>query len=203
MHLNSIVSCLAQDVNHLAHDILRLLRRPLRNAHHGLVARLATLEFLLWHHDVMNKDIALGDEESEVALYLQLSHESVAGMGKDFGNHRLLDMVLPTCHERHAHAVAIEGKHRIALGHKHGFATIVGQETVLAVGLATEHALLHLSLGVQAVALVRYFAQRVIPRHLLHEIDGQHTLRMGIKMQRTEHLFVGESLVGLSFKKVV
>ena len=102
----------------------------------------------------MDEDVALGDEEGEVFLDLQLTNGLVDLVRQDLRYHRLLDVVLTACHQGYAHPVAIEGKHRVALRDEDGRAAIVGQESILAVGLAQERALLHLSLLVQAIFVV-------------------------------------------------
>ena len=66
-------------------------------------------------------------------------------------HHGLLDMPFAAGHHGHTHTVAVHGKQRVTLRDKDGLAAVVGLERVLAVGLADEGALLHLTLQVQTV----------------------------------------------------
>ncbi len=195
MHLDIVLARLSQHVDHLADDVLLVFRRPLGDLDHHLVVGLAALEFLLRNEDIVHEDVALGHQVGIVLLHLQLTHKGVAGMAQDLGHHGLLDMILPARHHRDAHPVAVEGIHRVALADEDRLAAVVGQERVLAVGLAAEHALLHLSLGVQPVGRLRHLAQEVVPSHLLHDVDGQHLQRMRVEMQLLEYILEGERLV--------
>ena len=201
MHLDRVLARLAQHVDHFAHNVFRLLAGPLCNLDHRLVARDTILELLLGYHDVVDEDVALGDEESKVALHHQFSHKGVAGVGENLRDHRLLDMVAPACVEGHPHPVAVEGEHRVALRHEHGFSAVVGQEAVLSVGLAPEDALLHLPLEIEAVGAVAHLAQHIVPGHFLQGVDAQHLERMGVELQCAEYLFQRERLVGLFLKE--
>ena len=172
MHLRIVLTLLAKHVNHLTHNVLRLLRRPLRNAYHRLIARLATLQLLLRHHDVVYEDVTLGNQEGIVLLHLQASHGLVHLVRDDLRHHCLLDVVLAAGHERHFHTVAVQRKHRVTLRHEDGLATIVGHKRVLAVGLADKRAFLHLSLGVQTVLRVRHLREEVVPCHFFHGLHS-------------------------------
>ena len=189
VHLHIVVALLAQHVDDLPHDVLRLARGPLGDLHHRFVARLATLQLLLRDEHIVNEDVALGDEEGIVFLYLQLTYRLVHLMAQDFDHHRLLDVLLATCHIGHLHAVAIQRIHRVAFADEDGGTAVVGLERVLAVGLADKRALLHLCLQVQAVRVVADLRQIVVPRHLFHQVDRHHLDGMRIKLQRLKHLF--------------
>ena len=71
VHLHVVVALLAQHVDDLAHDVLRLWRRPLRDFHHGLLSRLAALQLLLGYQHVVYEDVTLGHQEGKVLLHLQ------------------------------------------------------------------------------------------------------------------------------------
>ena len=201
MHLDGVVALLAQHVDDLADKVLGVLRRPLRDSHHGLLAVLAALELLLGDEDVVGKDVSFGDEEGEVLLDLQASHGLVALVGENLGHHGLLDVLLTARHEGHTDTVAVEGKHGVTLGDEDGRAAAVGQERVLAVGLTDKDALLHLAFLVETVLVVGHLRQVVVPRHLLHDVDGQHLGRMGVQTQGLENLTEREGLVGVTHEQ--
>ncbi len=188
VHLHVVLTLCAQYVDHLSHDILRVLRGPLCDFHHGHLSGLASLELLLGYEDVVGEDGALGDEEGIVFLHLQHADGLVVLALEYLDDHGLLDVVLPSCHECHAHAVATLCEHGVALAHEDGVAAVVGQERVLAVGLAYKRALLHLCLEVQAVDGVAHLGQVVVPRHLLHHVDGEHLQRVGVQPQLLEYV---------------
>ena len=110
MHLHIVVALLAQNVNHLADNVLRVLRRPLRNAHHGLLAVLATLQLLFRYQYVVHKDVAFGHQEGKVLLHLQLADGLVYLVRQYLNDHGLLDVFLATSHHGHPDAVTIHGE---------------------------------------------------------------------------------------------
>ena len=143
----------------------------------------------------MNEDIAFGDEEGEVLLHLQLTHGLICLVTQDVGHHRLLDMVLSSGHHGYTDTVAVQGKHRVTLRHEDRLAPIVGQERVLAVSLADERTLLHLSLLVQAVLTFAHLRKVVVPAHLVECVNSQHLRRMCHQLQLAENLFQRKGLV--------
>ena len=195
MHLHVVVALLAQDVDDFADDVLRLLRRPLRDFHHSLVARLAALQFLLRYQHVVYEDVSLCHEEGIVLLHLQLAHGLVDLMRQDLHHHRLLHVPFTAGHHGHAHAVAIHGKQRIALRDEDALAAVVGLERVLTVSLADERTLLHLCLQVQPVGIVPVLRQEVVPGHLVHRLHCQHPGWMRRQLQVLEYLLKRERLV--------
>ena len=201
MHLHVVLSLLAQHVDDLAHDVLRVLRRPLRDLHHSHLPCLAALELFLRYENVVHEELALGDEERIVFLHLQRAHSLVVLALNDLGDDGLLDVVLPSCHQRHPHAVTVQGKHRVALGDEDGLAPVVGHERVLAVGLADERALLHLCLQVQLVGIVARLCQPVVPCHLFHHVDGEHLQRVGVELQLLENVLVIECIARMSLEQ--
>ena len=195
MHLGIVLACLAQNVDDLAHNVLVLHRGPLGDTHHGFIARLTALELPLRYEHVMDKEVAVADEESEVALHLQLSHHLVVSTTQNLGHHSLFDVVLAPRHHRHPHTIAVESKHRVALGHKDWLVGAIGKERVLAIGLTDEGTFHHLALQVQAETSVRLLLQVVVPRHVLHRVHGQHLRWMGIEVKLLEDLLQRESLI--------
>ena len=201
VHLHIVVALLAQHVDDLTDDVLRVLRRPLGNLHDGLVARLTTLQLLLGYQDIMNEDITLRHEEGIVFLHLQFTDGLVHLMRDDLDHHSLLDMVLSTSHQRHFYTVAIQGEHRVALADEDGLAAIVGFKRVLAVSLTDKGTFLHLCLQVQPVGVVADLRQEVVPRHLLHQVDGHHLDGMRVELQSLEYLLKRERLVRILLKQ--
>ena len=137
------------------------------------------------------------DEEGDVAVDNQSADESLLGALQNLDDLCLLDVSLATCHEREAHAVATERRHRVALGDEDGLVAANGNHRVLAVGLAHEDALLYLSASVELVGRVADAREEVVPRHLLHRVDGEHLLRVCVEFQLSEYLLERQCLVGL------
>ena len=127
----------------------------------------------------------------------QSSDERILGTFEYLYHLRLLDMVLASRHTCKTHAVARQCPHRVALSHEDWFVRIVGHYAVLAVCLALEHAFLHLALHVELVGVVAHLSDEVVPRHLLHYVDGEHLERVGVKMQGAENLLERHCLAGI------
>ena len=128
VHLHVVVAALTEYVDHLADDALMLLVGPSRNLHHSLVVGLTALQLILGDEDVLRERILRRYEEGNILVDAQPSDEAVLGALQDSDDLRLLDVVAATGHERYAHAVAGEGRHRVALGHEDGLAAVVGLE---------------------------------------------------------------------------
>ena len=203
MHLGIVVTRLPQDVHHGADDVPVLRVRPLVNLHHNFVVGLPPLQLALGDDDVVNEGRLLRNEEGHILLHAQLSHHGVVGPLHDLYHQCLLDMLVATGHIRHLHPVAVHRPHRVALSHKHGRAPIVGLEGVAPAGLAAEGAFLQLGLEVQPIGVVAHLQQEVIPRHLLHHVDGEHLQRVGVQLERLEYLFHRERLVRMMLEEVL
>lgn len=61
---------------------------------------------------------------------------------------------------------------------------------------------MQLSLGVEAVLVVRHTCEIIVPRHLLHDIDGQHLQGVCVEVQRAENLFKREGALGIVGEKL-
>ena len=203
VHLDVVVALLAQHVDDLADEVLRLGRRPLRDAHDGLLAGLAALQLLLRDEDVLSQLRAVGVEEGIVLLDLEDADGLLVLALDDLGDDGLAHVVGTARHHRHADAVAAHGHHRVALGDKDGLAATVGDERVLAVGLADEGALLHLRLQVQAVGAVLRLHHIVVPRHLVEGVDGEHLQRMRVESESLEYLAQRHCFAGVSLKEAL
>ena len=195
VHLHVIITFLTQHVNHFTHNILRFLRRPLGDFHDSLVTCLTAFQFLLGNQDVLGKDSTLGNEEGKIALHFQLTHCLIHLMRQHLDHHSLLDMILTASHHRHTDTVAIQSKHRVALGDKDGFSAIVGLERIFSISLTDERSLLYLCLQIEAIRVVTGLGEIVVPCHFVHRFDGEHLGRMRIKFQRTEYLFKRKYLI--------
>ena len=77
MHLHIVVAFLTQHVNHFAHDILGILRRPLGDFDNCLFTGLSTFQFLFRYQDIMHEDVTLSHQEGIVLLHLQLTNSLV------------------------------------------------------------------------------------------------------------------------------
>ena len=175
---------------------------PLCDFHNCLIARLSATQLLARYDNVVGVEGARGDEHGQFFVNTQGAHKGIAGVLQNFNHLCLFNVVAAARHDRHAHTVAIEGIHRVALGYKQRCAAIVGSKGVFAVCLAYEGALLQLSLGVEAVLVVRHTCEIIVPRHLLHDIDGQHLQGVCVEVQRAENLFKREGALGIVGKKL-
>ena len=203
MHLGIVVTRLTQDIHHRTDDVLMLGIRPLDNLYHGLIIRLTTLQLAFRNNNVMHEGAIGWNKESPVFLHTEFTHDLVMGTTHDLDHHRLLDMFVATGHIRHLHTVAIHRRHRVTLCHEHRRTAVIRQERVATVGLATEHTLLHLRLQVQAITIVTDLREEVIPRHLLHRVDGEHLQWMGVELKYLEYLLQRECLVGMMLEEVL
>jgi len=188
-HLGIVLSGLAQHVDDFANRILMVLVRPLDNLHEHLVVALSTLEFLLRNKDVLHEGTVLRDAEGNVAVHTQPADKSVLGTAENLYDLCFLDMFLAASHERNPYTVARECRHGVALSHKDRLVAAVGEERVLAVGLAHEGTLLHLSFGVEQISVLTFLGDEVVPRHLFHDVHGKHLQRVRVEMKRTEYVF--------------
>ena len=201
VHLGIVVARLPEYVYHAADDVLVLCIGPLYHLHHGLVVGLAALQLALGYDDVVDEVLVLGDEHGQLALHHQLAYYLLVGVVHYLDDHSLLDVPVAAGHVGHLHAVAVHSRHRVALSHEDGGAAIVGQERVAPRRLAAEGALLQLRLHVQAVAAVAHLQQEVVPRHLLHHVDGKHLQRVLVELEGLEYLLEREGLVRIMLEE--
>ena len=110
-------------------------------------------------------------------------------------------MVLAASEEGELHTVAIERAHGVALRYEDRLLAAVRDDGVLAVGLAYELALHHLYTLVEAIGIVTYFGEVVIPSHLFHDVDSEHLERVGSEMETPEYLFEAERYARLTGKE--
>ena len=146
MHLHIVVALLTQHVNHFAHDVLGILRRPLRYLDDCLVAGLSALQLLFRYQDVVYEDVTLSHQEGIVLLHLQLTNSLVHLVREDLNHHRLLDMTLTTSHHSHLHTVAVQSEHGVTFRNEDRLSAIIRLERILAVGLSDKGTFLHLRL---------------------------------------------------------
>ena len=188
VHLDVVVTLLAQHVDDLAHEVLRLFRWPLCDFYYCLLSALATLQFLLRNEYVLRKNVVFSNKEGKVLFNLENAYSLIVLTLQDFGDDGLLDVVLSAGHQCYPHPVASHSRHRVALGDEDGLAAIVGYERVLAVGLTDKGTLLHLRLQVQPITALLHLTDIVVPCHFFQHIDGEHLGRMSIQPQRLENL---------------
>ena len=203
MHLGIVLTRLSEDIHHRTDDVLMFVVRPLYHLYHRLVVGLTTLQLTLGDDDVVDKSRILGHQEGHILLHPQTTYNLVTTALYDLDHHRLLDMLVTTSHIRHLHTVAVHRRHRVTFCHEHRRTAIIWQERVAAIRLTTEHTLLNLCLQVQTVGRVAHLREEVIPRHLLHRIDGEHLQRMGIKLQNFENLLERERLVRMMLEEIL
>ena len=139
VHLGVVLAVFTQDVDHLAAGVGSVVG-PVGDAHHSLVAGDTALEFGLGDEDVGGQILGVGIEGGKVLVDAQGADESLVFGLDNLGDHGLGLAALDTGGDAYAHAVAVEGVERVALGHKYGLAVVVGHDTVFAVAQAHEGA---------------------------------------------------------------
>ena len=175
-----VLAGLAEHVDNLALGVLGIVG-PVGDAHHGLVARLAAAKFRLGYIYVGGKELRVGEQVGEVAVDLEYAYECllltlnyVYDLGLGLGT-------LDTCGNGDLDPVAVEGVHRVALGHEDFFGSIVGDNAVLAVRAAHK----------RAHGLCRALRQSVFAGRCLHQnaVEGKlgkihgHMFELGLCCQ--------------------
>ena len=188
-HLGIVLSSLAEHVDDLTNRVFVVFVRPLDDLHEHLVVGLSALEFFLRNKDVLREGAVLRDTEGNVAVHTQPADKGVLGTAENLDDLGFLDMFLAACHERHPYTVARKCRHGVALCHEDGLVAAVGEERVLAVWLAHEGTLLHLSFGIELISVLTFLGDKVVPCHLFHDVHGKHLQWMRVKVKRTEYVF--------------
>ena len=106
MHLDVVVTLLAQHVDDLAHEVLRLFRWPLCNFYHCLLSALTTLQLLLRNEYVLRKNVVFGNEEGKVLFNLENAYSLIVLTLQYVCNDSFLDVVLSAGHQCYPHTVA-------------------------------------------------------------------------------------------------
>ena len=174
IHLGIIVAHLSKHVNHLANDIFVISIRPLNNLHNSLVVVLTSLELASWDKNIVYECVFGSDKESHFLFHTQTTNKLVFLALQNLNNLSFLYMLCSTSHKTNLYPVAIKRKKRIALRHEDWFVAAIRNDRVLAVNLALEHTLYNLSRLVELITVFRNLLQKVVPSHLLHDVDGKH-----------------------------
>ena len=192
MNLGIVLAGASQHVDHLADGAVGILW-PLDDACHHLVARLPTLELVERDEDVGGQELAVHHQMGKVFLDLQCAGEhllvalqNLDDLGLGFQAHACRADV-------HAHAVAMQGVHRVALGHHDGFA-VGGTDvhTVLAVAAADECALGHHRASGGLVASHALLDDKAVDGQLFQNLDDDGALLGGLGTHGGTHLLVVE-----------
>lgn len=68
VHLRVVVSCWAEDVDHLTNDVLMIGIGPLGDLHHSAVVGLAAFQLALGNEDIMDEEIVGSDKIGQLGL---------------------------------------------------------------------------------------------------------------------------------------
>ena len=166
VHLRFVLARLPQHLRDTPDGVVGV-HGPLHDAHRHLVALLGALQVAARDEDVVGQRAVFGDEVGQVVMYFQPAYELLVGPLQDLRHHALAHVALAAGHHGHPHAVAVHGVQGVALGHQYGLSALIGQEGVLAVGLALEGALHLLALVLQGVGVLGLLGQEVLFQHLL------------------------------------
>ncbi len=98
----------AQHIDYFAHRAVGVLR-PFHNACHGLVAGLASLEFVDGYENVGSQEFAVGGQMGKIFLHLQCAYEHLLFGLDDFKHFGLGFESGARSAYVHQHAVAVEG----------------------------------------------------------------------------------------------
>ena len=135
VHLGVVLPFDSEDVYYFAARV-HLVVAPLHDAGHGLVAVLATLEASARQHDVGGQELGIRHKGGIVLLYLKRADKLLV-LGLDYLYDLSLRLLaLAGGADHHAHLVAVQGVHRVALGHE--YLLVVHHHGVLAVAAAHE-----------------------------------------------------------------
>ena len=192
IHLNIIITHLAKNINNFANRTLVFSIRPLDNSYHRLVIGLSSLYFSSRNDDVVSKDIARCHEVSQILIYFQTSYEGILSAFKDFVDLCLLDVILTASEEGEFHPISIKCSHRITFRNENRLLAIIRDNRVFAICLSNEFTFHHLYALIQAIRIITYLSQVVIPCHFLHNVNRQHLERMRRETEGTEYLFKAE-----------
>ena len=139
VHLGVVLAVLAQDIDHLAARVARVVG-PVGDAHYGLVAGGAALELGLGDEDVGGQIFGVGIERGKVLVDPQGADECLFLFLDNLRDDCLGFATLDTGGDGDADAVAVESVQGVALGHENRLAVVVGDHAVLAVAQAHEGA---------------------------------------------------------------
>ena len=151
---------------------------PLDEFHHGLITGLSAGKMFFRNKHISGQRTPLGDEEAVTAFHLQRSHKLVVRSLDDFGYLRLTRVAPSACQKGDAHAVAIEGVQRVAFAHQNALSSVIGQESIVSVALATERSFHHLRTDGQSVSTIPVGSQMVIGHEVGQHIHCEHFGRM-------------------------
>ena len=192
VHLYIVVTLLSEDIHNLTDRTLVFSIRPFYDSYHRLVVGLSALHLSSRNDDVVGEYIAWCNKVSQILIHFQSTNEGIFCTFQDLVYLCFLDVVLSACEESEFHAVAIERSHRVALRNEDRILFAVRNDGVLAICLSNKLTLHHLHALVQAIRIITYLCQIVIPCHFLHDVDSQHLERMRGEMERTEYFFKAE-----------
>ena len=178
VHLHVVVASFTKDVHYLTYGVAGSLG-PLYNLHYGLVAALAALELVARDEDVIVERAALGEQEGIVALHLEDTYESIVGPLEDL-HHLAFGHAAATAagKEAHAHAVAMQGVHRVTLGNVYRLLVLLGGEEDAAAASALDGAYEFAPLEHKTEVPVLGFHNAAVDEHVTDDVTAEHLLRM-------------------------
>ncbi len=202
MNLSIILASLAQHVYHLANGAVRALG-PLDDAHHHLVAGLAASKFVERDKNVGGKKLAVGCQVGEIFSYVKCANEHLLLALHNLYNLGLGLKTTAGGANVYHHLVAVEGMHRVALGHHDGCAIVTFQyHAVLAVAAAHKDTCRNIIALGGAKLAGSYLIDKPVDRELLQYLNNESTLLGGLGSHLSAHLLVVEGCLILSVEEV-
>ncbi|CCX44431.1 unknown [Prevotella sp. CAG:1031] len=139
MHLGLILSAHTENIDNLATRVFVVVV-PFGYADNGLVACLASFEPVARNENVSCQKFTVGQQISEIFIDFQRADKHLVFLFENFDDFSLRLGSTATGGDRHTHTVAVEGVHRVALGHEDSLGILVGYNGVFAVAAAHENA---------------------------------------------------------------
>ena len=152
VHLGVVFSLGAENIHHFAHRTLAVFG-PICDLNDGFVAGFSAVEGVGGDKNVGGQS-AFVDQKGVIALYMEASHEGFASAADDFGHFCLASVSAAAGQHGDTHVISVECVVGVAFCHEDIFSSIVGNEYIVPVALATEHTFynLHVAFCVTVVA---------------------------------------------------
>ena len=152
MHLGVVFSLGAENIHHFAHRTLAVFG-PICDLNDGFVAGFPAVEGVGGDKNVGGQS-AFVDQKGVITLYMEATHEGFASTADDFGHFCLASVSAAAGQHGDTHVISVECVVGVAFCHEDIFSSIVGNEDIVPVAFATEHAFynLHVAFCVTVVA---------------------------------------------------
>ena len=200
VHLGVVLPFRSEDVEDFAARV-HLVVAPAGDAGHGLVAVLAPFELVARDDDVGGEEFRVGHERRIILVDLDCADKLLLLGLHDLYHAGLGILAAAGCRNNHAHLVAVEGMHRVALGH-HDL-LVVDHHGVLAVAAAHEIAdVLRAAVSFRLVSSEIHLHDVADGGELVEDVDHIHAQRPALGADAKRYLLIVEALLAVRLKKL-